>query len=300
MAVKVSIIVPVYNQQAYIVQCLQSLLAQTLQDIEIICINDGSTDGSLAIIKQFAKTDKRLVILDRPNQGTGSARNAGLNAAIGEYVGFVDADDFADADYFEALYTKAKEEQAEICCAVRRKEINAAGQEREVKTPVFDNMEKFKKQLLFTSAHLWSKIFLRRFVQENNLQNAQSKHSQDLAFSIPAILLANRICWTDKSAYHYRILDTSSSRARISAQDCAQLADIYALICRHPLTAQQQQLVMERLKSNARYYGKRVNFKNRVTLFKHILATFPSFCWKGDYKTAYVWAKVLNVLGATK
>ncbi len=300
MAVKVSIIVPVYNQQAYIAQCLQSLLAQTLQDIEIICINDGSADGSLAIIKQFAQTDKRLVILDRPNQGTGSARNAGLNAATGEYVGFVDADDFADADYFEALYTKAKEEQAEICCAVRRKEINAAGQEREVKTPVFDNMEKFKKQLLFTSAHLWSKIFLRRFVQENNLQNAQSKHSQDLAFSIPAILLANHICWTDKSAYHYRILDTSSSRAQISAQDCAQLADIYALICRHPLTAQQQQLVMERLKSNARYYGKRVNFKNRVTLFKHILAAFPSFRWKGDYKTAYVWAKVLNVLGATK
>lgn len=297
MAAKVSIIVPVYNQQAYVKQCLQSLLTQTLQEIEIICINDGSTDDSLSIIEQFARSDKRLLIINQPNQGAGAARNIGIASATGEYIGFVDPDDFVDADYFEQLYNRAKESSAEICCAVCRKEITADGCEREVKTPVFKDAEKFKKQLVFTAAHLWSKIFLRQFVQKHHFQNANSNHSQDLAFSIPAILLADTICWVEKSYYHYRILSTSSSRSQISALDCAQLAGIYGLILQHQLDSIQKYLVMERFKSNVRYYIKQVSFKNKVIAFKYSIRQFPSFVWEDNYQVAYVCAKFLNLLG---
>ena len=101
-SVKVSVIVPVYNQQAYLTQCLESLQNQTLREIEILCVNDGSTDESWSLMQEFAARDSRFVLLNQPNQGTGRARNAALARARGEYVGFVDGDDFVDADYFES------------------------------------------------------------------------------------------------------------------------------------------------------------------------------------------------------
>lgn len=297
MAAKVSIIVPVYNQQAYVKQCLQSLLTQTLQEIEIICINDGSTDDSLSIIEQFARSDKRLLIINQPNQGAGAARNIGISSATGEYIGFVDPDDFVDADYFEQLYNRAKETSAEICCSVCRKEITADGCEREVKTPMFKDAEKFKKQLVFTAAHLWSKIFLRQFVQKHHFQNANSNHSQDLAFSIPAILLADTICWVEDTCYYYRVLPTSSSRKNIIKQDCIELPQIYNRMLAHSLSPMQSKVVIEKLKNNALYYLKRIGFINQVLLFKHIIKVFPCLIWTRDYMGAYVCARILNQIG---
>lgn len=297
MSAKVSIIVPVYNQQAYVKQCLQSLCQQTLQDIEIICINDGSTDESLSIIKNFTRADKRFVVINQANQGTGFSRNAGLAIATGEYVGFVDADDFVDADYFEKLYLNAKEKKADICCALCRQEMISDEQYRKVRTPVFLDMEKFKKQLIFTEAHLWSKIFLRQFIQKNQLKNANTKHSQDLAFSIPAVLMANRICWIEDSCYYYRVLHNSASRKAISSQDCEELPQIYNQILANPLTQTQYGWVIERLKNNMRYYLKRISFKNKVRLFCTVMKLFPGLTWSRDYKGAYACAKLLNRIG---
>ena len=109
MAVKVSIIVPVYNVEKYLRKCLDSLVNQTLKDIEIICINDGSTDDSLNILQEYAREHHNVVVIDQENQGVSIARNNGINKAQGDYIGFVDPDDWVEPDMFKILYEKAEE-----------------------------------------------------------------------------------------------------------------------------------------------------------------------------------------------
>ena len=106
---KVSIIVPTYNVEPYLRECLDSICRQTLKDIEIICVNDGSTDGSLAIINEYAERDSRIVVLDGPNGGYGKGMNRGLDRATGEYIGIVEPDDFIALTMYEDLYAIASE-----------------------------------------------------------------------------------------------------------------------------------------------------------------------------------------------
>ena len=112
--VKVSVLVPIYNVEEFLPECLDSLVNQTLKEIEIICINDGSKDNSLDIIKKYATEDKRIVIIDKKNSGYGDSMNRGLKKATGEYVGIVESDDFIDLDAFEKLYKIAKHENVEV------------------------------------------------------------------------------------------------------------------------------------------------------------------------------------------
>ena len=111
---KVSILVPVYNVEKYLPQCLESIAQQSLQDIEIICINDGSTDGSADILKSFAQEDSRFRIIQKENAGYGAALNDGLRAATGEYIGIVESDDKVDASMYEELYTAARKRQVDF------------------------------------------------------------------------------------------------------------------------------------------------------------------------------------------
>ena len=111
--VKVSVLVPIYNVQDFLPECLDSLVNQTLKEIEIICINDGSTDNSLDIIKQYAKKEKRIVIIDKKNSGYGDSMNQGLKKATGEYIGIVESDDFIELNAFESLYNIAKKNNVE-------------------------------------------------------------------------------------------------------------------------------------------------------------------------------------------
>ena len=113
-----SIITPIYNTQKYLNRCLDSLINQTLKDIEIICINDCSTDNSLEILKEYQNKDKRIKIINlKENKKQGYARNIALNKTNGEYIGFIDSDDWIDLNYFEKLYTKAKEHNCDIALA---------------------------------------------------------------------------------------------------------------------------------------------------------------------------------------
>ena len=121
---KVSVIVPAYNVESFIEKCLTTLVLQTLKDIEIIVINDGATDSTPEIISEFAAIDSRIKVINKQNGGLSSARNAGLEVARGEYIGFVDSDDWVDEDFYEKLYTTAKNRQCDIACAtiVRKRE----------------------------------------------------------------------------------------------------------------------------------------------------------------------------------
>lgn len=114
MDYKISIIIPIYNGEKYLSQCLESLINQTLKDIEIICVNDGSTDNSLKILEEYAKKDKRIKIINKKNAGLGAARNTGMKYANGDYIGFVDSDDWVDRNMFKKLYIKAKSHNIDI------------------------------------------------------------------------------------------------------------------------------------------------------------------------------------------
>ena len=114
--IKISVIVPVYNKEQYIEKCIESIVSQKLQEIEIICINDGSTDRSLSKLRELEEHNSNLRVIDQSNQGVGAARNNGIQSSRGEYISFMDADDFyPDNDTLGKLYRKAKENNALIC-----------------------------------------------------------------------------------------------------------------------------------------------------------------------------------------
>ena len=121
--IKVSVIVPVFNGELYIQKCVESLLKQTLKEIEIIVVNDGSTDNTLNIVSQYQ--DSRLKVISIKNQGQGKARNIGVQEAKGRYLGFVDSDDYIKEDMFEELYECANKKQADlVICPYHRVDIN--------------------------------------------------------------------------------------------------------------------------------------------------------------------------------
>ena len=111
---KVSVIVPVYNAEEYLKRCVDSLRNQTLEDIEIILVDDSSTDSSLEICKDFSGKDSRIKVIHKENEGAGMARNAALRVATGKYIGFVDSDDFVEPDMFKSLFEKAEENESDL------------------------------------------------------------------------------------------------------------------------------------------------------------------------------------------
>ena len=114
---KVSIIIPVYNTEIYLEKCLESIIRQSLKEIEIIITNDGSSDNSLQIIRAFEEFDKRIKVINQEKQGQAAARNRGIEIAKGEYIGFVDSDDWIDFDYYEKLYLTAKKYNSDVALA---------------------------------------------------------------------------------------------------------------------------------------------------------------------------------------
>ena len=116
--IKVSILVPCYNSEKYIKKCINSILCQTLNDIEIICINDGSTDNTLKILQSFEKNNSKIKIIDKKNSGYGASLNLGFSISKGEYIGIVESDDFIEKNMYESLYENAKKYDLDIsrCC----------------------------------------------------------------------------------------------------------------------------------------------------------------------------------------
>ena len=128
-AVKVSVIIPVYNTEQYLGQCLDSVIGQTLKDIEIICVDDGSWDRSPEILRWHAAADGRIRIIRQQNSGLGEARNSGLKAATGEYIAFLDSDDWYEPAALEKLYEQAVKDDADICMCGRINHLDRCGNE---------------------------------------------------------------------------------------------------------------------------------------------------------------------------
>ncbi len=194
---KVSIIVPVYNTEKYLKKCLDSLCNQTLKDIEIICINDASTDKSLEILNTYAQKDQRVKLINfTENKGAAAARNAGINASSGEYIGFVDSDDFVDLDFYEKLYTKAIETNSEIAKA-NCKHLSLDGTEITTQTVLSQD------KILFCSLY-GSAIYKHSLIVDNHINFIENCNwGEDRLFPIKACYFSNKITIDNSTFYHY-------------------------------------------------------------------------------------------------
>lgn len=203
---KVSVIVPVYNVEKYLKRCLDSLINQTLSDIDIICINDGSKDSSLQILEQYAQKDSRIVIYNQENSGLSVARNTGLEHASGEYIGFVDSDDWVDLDFYEKLYNSAKNNNADIAVAdfirehPNKKPKRLKLKEEKIYTTPED---KFMICKVHREGCVWNKIYRTEFIHSINLKFVPKMYYEDRDFTIRSLYFSKKLVTTPNTYYRY-------------------------------------------------------------------------------------------------
>ena len=211
---KISVIVPVYNVEKYLARCLDSIINQTLADIEIICINDGSTDNSLEILNDYAKKDSRIKIIDQTNAGLSCARNAGMQIAQGEYIGFVDSDDWIDLDFYEKLYTAAKKYDADIACGsikawrkCNRKNIMLKYKEEELASDIY---RKFYLCDIPETCNVWNRIYRTSKLRENHIEFEPGVLYEDVCFTTEVLIETDTLVTVPGTYYNYVRLNVNS------------------------------------------------------------------------------------------
>lgn len=224
--IKVSVVIPVYNVEKYIRQCLESVINQTLKDIEIICINDGSKDNTLKILEEYSQKDSRIVLIDKENEGLSAARNQGTELARGEYISYIDSDDWVDTHYLEALYNAAKKYNSDVACssiirvtAGRRR--NKLIYKKEEFTRDIDKKNELTNVPIYS--YVWNKIYKRDKLIQSGVKFPIGRVYEDIIWSIQAIYYLDGVVTVPSAIYYYRKNPTSvmSSKAKQNAIDCA-------------------------------------------------------------------------------
>ena len=207
---KVSVIVPVYNAEKFIKDCLNSIFEQTLKDIEVIVIDDGSTDDTSMILKKYLQNfTNKMKIITKENQGQGKARNIGIELAKGEFVTFVDADDKIESDMLQKMYQEAKKEEADVIIC----DYFEIMQEKEIiKKSIPDKSGDRKRDYIISVAGPCNKLIRTNLLRKNNLRFLETGIYEDLAM-IPIVgLYANKIIYLEEPLYKYYIRKGSTMR----------------------------------------------------------------------------------------
>lgn len=238
--ISVSVVMPIYNAADYLRPALDSVISQTLRDVEIICVDDGSTDHSLAILKEYQKRDPRIRIVTETNAGPAKARNNGLRRARGEYLSFLDADDFFEPTMLEALYRTAKEKDLDIAvCEYDLFENRTARFKRSIPSEHADLLAGGRvtsksdcPDIIFqaTEGYVWNKLFRRDFVTEKELSFLESAQIfEDVYFTVTALSLAERIGKCEGVLVHHRVYQ-KQVRSRVFRKKYAQVPAVYMAI----------------------------------------------------------------------
>lgn len=218
--IKVSIVVPIYNVEKYLNQCLKSIKKQTLKEIEIICVDDGSTDKSLDIVKKYALKDKRFKYFTKENSGYGNSMNLGFEHALGEYIGIVESDDYIDSHMFEDLYNIAKKNDAEIVKSdyyeFQTEKSKKFDYIKTVHIPYLYNKilnPSEETEIFHFRMNTWTGIYKNSFIKKNNIRHNETPGAsyQDNGFWFKTLALTTRIYYVDKAYYYYRQDNPNSS-----------------------------------------------------------------------------------------
>lgn len=213
---RISVLIPVYNVERYLRQCLDSLIDQTFKDLEFICINDGSTDSSLNILDEYAQRHSRFRIIDKPNSGYGASMNCGLKEATGEYIGILESDDFAEPDMFEILFNAVESVQTDVVKAdnyrckdgySRSYYKNYPSCQYGAKLIPKENPELFKRQ------SIWTALYKRDFLYNEGIYFNETPGAsyQDISFNFKVMAKAREVFLIDKAIVNYRIDNPNSS-----------------------------------------------------------------------------------------
>lgn len=227
--VKVSIIIPVFNGDKYIEDCLKSVLAQTLKEIEVICVNDGSTDNSLKILRANAYKDNRLIIINNEEKkGVTKARNIGLEAAAGEYVFYIDSDDWINEDFVEKLYCLANEFHVDAVLGGmtlvwedrREEKLNQLEEglyKGRKKLDTFQSIYDLDNKEVLLKWNIWGNLYNRdKYYEHQIIVDERIKIGEDMAAFIPFIIAAESIYVTNVSSYYYRQHQDSAMHSKSS------------------------------------------------------------------------------------
>lgn len=228
---KVSVIIPVYNVEKCLRQCLDSVVNQTLKDIEIICVNDGSPDNCGDILKEYANKDNRIIVINQQNQGCDVARRNGLTRATGEYIALLDSDDYIDENYYKELYNVAKKYNADMS-ATDQVIVKCEGKTYtkyvgiNKKAKLLQKIED-KGQLIIATGLVWNKLYKKSFIEKYKIDvSSINTAAGDNYFSAVATIFADKIAITHKAIYYYIIRSNSMTQSYKKKKDFS-VTDVY-------------------------------------------------------------------------
>lgn len=238
MEPKISVIVPVYNSEQYLNKCLDSIINQSYNNLEIIIVNDGSTDSSLHICQKYERNDSRIIVINKPNEGVSMARNAGLKIATGEYIGFVDSDDTITITMYEQLYTNMIKHRADISVcsfAFCYKNSPVVKNKKNLqKVLIHDNQEAIENALTGTyyAGQLCNKLFKSHLFFGEQL-DMNVKIYEDLQIFIKILIKANKLVFDPQPLYNYYMRSNSACNSMFNSEKLTAhiaLKEIYLLL----------------------------------------------------------------------
>ena len=217
---KVSVVIPVYNTEKYLTQCIDSIAHQTISDIEILCVDDESTDSSISILEEYAKKDKRVKIYRQSNGGAGAARNLGLSHCTGEFVYFLDSDDFCNPTLLEVATNKAIATNADIV-VFNHYRYNQVTKETELRYGLnkgwlpdafntFSYADIPDRIFSIINPTPWNKLYSRKFLIRTQLRFLEISTTNDITFASMTAAMANSIAYVNEALIYYRV-NTSNS-----------------------------------------------------------------------------------------
>ena len=266
--IKITVIIPVYNVENYLKECLDSIINQTLKDIEIICINDGSTDKSLNILETYAKKDKRIKIINQNNHGSGYCRNIGIKEAKGKYISFVDSDDFIPEETLELAYNNLNSNNSEI---VIFKIIRYDGTNMNYNMPAFPLEDIFKEKdfdnftftykdiknhVLNSSFIPCAKVYKKNFLEKYNLKFPTGIIFEDVPFHALCLLKSSKISFIPKFLYYYRTNNlNSNTHNHLKTNDIIKVCNIVEkeLILTNHINEFKAEFIMFKIKQMSQY-----------------------------------------------
>lgn len=317
-APKVSIVVPIYNVEKYLCQCLDSLVNQTLKDIEIICVDDGSTDSSPDIIRSYIEKDPRVKVITKPNSGYGNSMNRGFDLAEGEYIGIVESDDYAELDMFEKLYQTASENQLDVVKSSfyfyysipreRNEKYEVVSKVRSGVTfcPSTDFKAPMEMVEMFNiKPSIWSAIYRKDFIREHGIRFTETPGAsfQDTAFNFKVMALAKRVQLLKDAYLHYRQDNEASSVNNPGKIFCVcdEYEEIQRFLDTNPLNRGELEYVSKRIKYDTYMWNlDRLAKKYRYIFVERIAEEFEQDFASGAmnprYFERYKWEAVKKLV----
>lgn len=274
----ISVIVPVYNVEQYLARCLDSLIRQTYTNIEIIVVNDGSTDGSLTVCRAYAEKDKRIKVIDQQNKGLSGARNTGLKHYEGEYVSFVDSDDWVHKDMIMNMYDILIANDADMSlCGSQHVTVDFLEDKPYYEKEVVYNQDQFMRLFLsrrYTAC--WSRLFRREVIQ--GVVFPEGLNCEDFIYMYKVILNVKSVAANDLPLYYYYIRENSIVTEKFSLKKFDQFYSakkLYELVCEHTPEYRKQSVVrlaeslISLISSSRKYNGYGEKERELVSYLRH-------------------------------